>query len=103
MTNHPYSSNYKQYKPLSSRLRVEQPLEQPDKVTQKKRMNKPEPPPNYMKPVRTSGKSQGIEEGSSGEVKDYLASVGEDSSLTGWESHAAQMLASGNDDALDCF
>ena len=97
------SSPYKQQKPISSRLRVEQPLEPPPKVTQKKRMNKPEPPPAYMKPVRTSGKSQGIEEGSSGEVKDYLASVGEDSPLTGWESHAAQMLASGNEDALDCF
>ena len=98
-----YSSPYKQQKPLSSRLKVEQSLEPPTGVKQRKKINKPEPPPAYMKPVRTSGKSQGIEEGSSGEVKDYLASVGEDSPLTGWEAHALQMLANGSEDALDCF
>ena len=103
MSNHPYSSTYKQQKPLSSRLRVEQPLEQPDKVTHKKPMNAPEPPPNYMKPVRTSGKSQGIEDGSAGDVKDYLASCGDSSPMSGAELHLAQMYAAGNDEALDCF
>ena len=98
-----YSHNYKQQKPLSSRLKVEQPLNEPKGVKQRKKMNAPEPPPNYMKPVRTSGKSQGIEDGSAGDVKDYLASVGDDGSLSGWEAHAAQMLASGNEDAIDCF
>ena len=78
-------------------------MEPPPKVTQKKRMNKPEPPPNYMKPVRTSGKSQGIEEGSSGDVKDYLASCGDASTMTGAELHLAQIYAAGNDEALDAL
>jgi hypothetical protein len=98
-----YSHNYKQQKPLSSRINVEQPLNEPTGVKQRKKMNAPEPPPNYMKPVRTSGKSQGIEEGSSGDVKDYLASCGDASPMTGAELHLAQIYAAGNDEALDAL
>ena len=56
-----------------------------------------------MKPIRSSGKSQGIEDGTAADVKDYLLSQGETSSLSGWEAHAAQLYADGNDEALDCF
>ena len=56
-----------------------------------------------MKPVTTSGKQQGISEGSAGEVKDYLTSVGDTQGVSGWEAHAAQMYLNGNEEALDCF
>jgi hypothetical protein len=99
-----YSSNYKQQKPLSSRLKVESGTTEPQKVKRKpKATAKPQGMPAYMKPVRTSGKAQGIEEGSAADVKDYLYSQGDTSSLTPMELHAAQMLANGNEDALDVF
>lgn len=98
-----YSHNYKQQKPLSSRLKVEQPLNEPKGVKQRKKMNAPEPPPNYMKPVRTSGKAQGIEEGSAGDVKDYVASCGYSSPMSGAELHLAQMYSQGCDEALDAL
>lgn len=99
-----YSSNYKKQKPLSSRLRVETGTDEPDKVKRR-------PPakaerqgmPSFIKPVRTSGKQQGLEEGSAGDAKDYLHSQGDYEHLSGWEAHAAQLYSQGNDEALDCF
>ena len=99
-----YSSNYKQQKPLSSRLKVESGTTEPQKVKRKpKATAKPQGMPAYMKPVRTSNKPQGIEDGSAGDVKDYLLSQGDTSTLTPMELHAAQMLANGVDEAIDCF
>ena len=98
-----YSSNYKQQKPLSKRLKVEQPLNKPDKVKQRKPATAKKEGFPVLKPIRSSGKSQGIEDGTAADVKDYLLSQGETSSLSGWEAHAAQLYADGNDEALDCF
>ena len=99
-----YSHNYKQQKPLSSRLRVEQPNETSSHpIKQKKKLEASEGLPSYIPPMRASGKSQGIEDGSAGDVKDYLASCGDTSPMSGAELHLAQMYAAGNDEALDCF
>ena len=95
---------YKKHKPLSSRLTVEDGTTVPKNVKAKKLgADKLEGPPAFMKPVRTSGKAQGIEEGTAGDVKDYLFSQGETVTLTPQELHLAQMYAAGNDDALDAL
>jgi CRISPR/Cas system-associated endonuclease Cas1 len=99
-----YSSNYKKQKPLSKRLQVVTGTDEPQKV-------KHHPPvkaerqgmPSFMKPVRTSGKQQGVENDTSGDVKDFLHSQGDTQPLSGWEAHAAQLYFQGNDEALDCF
>lgn len=99
-----YSSQYKQQKPLSSRLRVETGTNKPDKVKERPAATAtPQGMPAYMKPIRTSGKAQGIEDGSAADVKDYLLSNGDTEALSPMELHAAQMLANGVDEALDCF
>ena len=99
-----YSSPYKKQKPLSSRLRVETGSNKPDKVKARPAATaKPQGLPSYIKPIRASGKAQGIEVGSSGDVKDYLYSQGDTTPLTPQELHLAQMYAAGNDDALDAF
>ena len=104
MTNHPYSSQYKQQKPLSNRLKVESGTTEPQKVKRKpKATAKPQGLPNYMVPVKASGKTQGIADGSAADVKDYLLTQGDTSPLTPMELHAAQMYAAGNEYALDCF
>ena len=89
---------------MSSRLRVETGTNTPDKVIRHPVTKaKTEGLPNYMKPVRSSGKAQGTEEGTAAEFKEHLASVDNTQSLAGWEAHAAQMFMEGNSDAIDCF
>ena len=96
--------NYKPQKPLSSRLTVETGTKAPDNTKRSPTATaKPQGLPAYMKPVTTSGKQQGISEGSAGEVNDYLTSVGDTQGVSGWEAHAAQMYLNGNEEALDCF
>ena len=95
---------YKQQKPLSSRLRVETGTNKSDKVKQRPQAKaKPQGMPAYMAPIRTSGKAQGIVEGSAGDVKDYFHSMGDTKPLTPMELHAAQMYEQGIDEAIDCF
>ena len=99
-----YDSTYRQQKPLSSRLKVEQPMQKPDKVKQHPPVKaKREPLPQYMHPVKSSGKSQGIEEGSAGDIKDYLLSSGDSEAMTPQEMHLCQMYVQGNDEALDAL
>ena len=99
-----YSSNYKQQKPLSSRLKVESGTTEPQKVKRKpKATAKPQGMPAYMKPVRTSGKAQGIEEGSAADIKDYFYSQGDTTPLTPAELHLAQMYENGVDKAIEGF
>ncbi len=96
--------NYKTQKPLSSRLRVETGTNVPDKVKRHPVAKAtPEGLPNYMKPIRSSGKSQGTIEGTAAEFKEHLASIDDNQPLAGWEAHAAQMFMEGNSDAIDCF
>ena len=99
-----YSSNYKQQKPLSNRLQVVTGTNEPDKVKRHPSAKaEREGMPTFVKPVRTSGKQQGLEDGSSGDAKDYLYSQGDLEPLSGWQAHAAQLYSQGNDEALDCF
>ena len=96
--------NYKPQKPLSSRLRVDSGTNTPDKVKRHRAATAaPQGLPEYIHPIRTSGKTQGTAEGTAGEVKDYLLSEGDTEGLSGWEAHAAQMFMEGNSDAIDCF
>ena len=99
-----YSSNYKQQKPLSNRLQVVTGTDEPDKVKRRPPVKaEKQGLPAFIKPVRASGKQQGLEEGSAGDVKDYLHSHGDNEHLSGWEAHAAQLYSQGYDEALDCF
>ena len=96
--------NYKTQKPLSSRLRVETGTNVPDKVKRHPVAKAtPEGLPNYMKPIRSSGKAQGTVEGTAAEFKEHLAAIDDNQPLAGWEAHAAQMFMEGNSDAIDCF
>ena len=89
---------------MSSRLRVETGTNEPDKVKRRPSAKAElQGMPSFMKPVRTSGKQQGLEDGTSGDAKDYLHSQGDFEPLSGWQAHAAQLYSQGNDEALDCF
>lgn len=71
MTNHESYSNYQQRKPLSTRLSVEAGTTEPTNTNRRpKATAEPEALPEYIKPIRTSGKQQGTVEGTAGELKD---------------------------------
>ena len=104
MTNHEDYGNYKPQKPLSSRLRVSTGTNTPDKVKRHSAVTAaPQSLPEYIHPIKASGKQQGVAEGSAADFKSDSAALGDTEALSGWEAHAAQMLMDGNEDALDVF
>ncbi|WP_413441248.1 hypothetical protein [Synechococcus sp. MIT S1220] len=101
LSNNPYGYEYRQFKPLSNRLKVEKGDANAEKTRQRPPARPMEPMPSYMPPLRASNKAQGVAVDSAADAKNYLASVGENEQLTPMDMHAAQMYLQGNDDALE--
>ena len=104
MTNHEDYGNYKPQKPLSSRLRVSTGTNTPDKVKRHSAVTAaPQGLPEYIHPIRASGKQQGVAEGSAADFKSEVAAMGDTDPVSAMELHAIQMLVDGNEDAMDVF